>query len=81
MIVHPLEDLAAICGAETPESLWRYLVARPTVRAHLNDFEAMVAFKQLHGDGTSGAMWTAALLCTDLRWRRCATALIGHVEE
>jgi hypothetical protein len=81
MIVHPLEDLAAICGAETPESLWLYLVATPTLRAIPNDFEAMVAFKKLHGDGTPGAARTAALLCTDLRWRRCATTMIARVEE
>jgi hypothetical protein len=64
VIVDPLADLAAICGAETPEERWRYLVANPTLRAVPNDFEAMVALKKLHGDGTSGAARTAALLPT-----------------
>ena len=81
MIVHPLEDLAAICGAETPEELWLYLVARPTLRAFPNDFDAVAAFKKLHGDGTPKAVRTAGLLCTDLRWRRCAATLVGRVED
>jgi hypothetical protein len=81
VIVHPLEDLAAICGAETPEELWLYLVARPTLRAFPNDFDAVAAFKTLHGNGTPEAMRTAGLLCTDLRWRRCTTTLVGRVED
>lgn len=81
MIVHPLEDLAAISGADTPEKLWLYLVARPTLRAFPNDFDAVAAFKTLHGDGTPEAVRTAGLLCTDLRWRRRSTTLIGRVED
>jgi hypothetical protein len=81
VIVHPLEDLAAICGAETPESLWVYLVSSPTLRAFPNDFDAVAAFKTLHGDGTPEAVRTASLLCTDLRWRRCNTTLMGRVED
>lgn len=81
MIVHPIEDMAAICGAGTPEELWRYLVTRPTLRAYPNDFDAVMAFKTLHGDGTPGAVRSAGLLCTDLRWRRCTTTLIRRVED
>ena len=53
MIVHPLEDQAAICGAETLEDLWLDLIARPTLRAFGNDFDAVAAFKTLHRDGNS----------------------------
>ncbi len=51
MILDPLEDLAAVCGAATPAALWRYLVTTPTSRAEPNDFEALVAFKRLHSQG------------------------------
>jgi hypothetical protein len=81
VIVNPLEDLAAICGAETPEELWLYLAATPTLRAFPHDFDAVAAFTTLHGDGTPEAVRTAGLLCTDLRWRRCTTTLIGRVED
>ena len=49
-------------------------------RVFRNDFDAVAAFKTLHGDGTTEAVRTAGLLCTDLRWRRCSTTLIGRVE-
>lgn len=81
MIVPRLEDLAAICGAETPEELWLFLVARPTLRAFPNDFDAVAAFTILHRDATPEAVRTAGLLCTDLRWRRCTTTLIERVED
>jgi hypothetical protein len=81
MILDPWEDLAALCGAATPAALWRYLVTTSTLRAELNDFEAIVAFKRLHSQGAPGALRTAALLCTDPRWRRCTTTLVARVEE
>jgi hypothetical protein len=76
-----LEDLAAIVGAATPDRLWRHLVRLPSVKAHPNDFEAMVAFRQLHKDGAGDALRTAGLLCTDARWRRVTSTLIVRLEE
>ena len=81
MILSPLEDLAAICGASQPGQLWRHLVGHPTLRAYYNDFDAVVAFKTLHVDGATGAERTAALLCTDSRWRRVTATLIVRIEE
>src|SRR5437016_280602 len=81
MILSPLEDLAAICSASHPEQLWRHLVGYPTLQAHFNDFDAVVAFKALHADGATGAERTAALLCTDPRWRRVTATLIVRIEE
>ena len=81
MILSPLEDLAGICGAETPDQLWRHLVVHFTLRAELNDFEAIGAFERLHRSDSSDAARTAGLLSTDLRWRRVATSLIGHIAE
>ena len=80
MILSPLEDLAAICGASQPEQLWRHLVGHPTLRAHFNDFDAVVAFRRLHADRATGAERTAALLCTDPRWRRVTATLIVRIE-
>jgi hypothetical protein len=81
VIVDPLEDLAAICGAATPAALWLYLVTTPTARAEINDFEALVAFKKLHSQGEAGALRSAAILCTDPRWRRCTATLIAQIEQ
>jgi hypothetical protein len=81
MILDPLEDLAAICGAATPAALWRYLVTTPTSRAEPDDFAALVAFKRLHSQGAPGALRSAAMLCTDPRWRQCTPTLIARIEQ
>lgn len=81
MIPSPLEDLAAISGAATPDALWRHLVANPHMRASWNGFDALVAFERLHRRDARQALRTAQLLCTDLRWRRVTGQLVGDLEE
>lgn len=81
MIPSPLDDATAILGARSPDVLWRYLVANTHLRAIPNTFEATVAFQTLHEHHPSGALQTAQLLCTDLRWRRVTTPLITYMEE
>lgn len=81
MIPSPLEDAAAILGARSPDVLWRYLLANAHLRAMANTFEAVVAFRTLHERHARGALQTAQLLCTDLRWRRVTAPLITDIEE
>lgn len=80
MIISRVEDLVAIARATTPENLWRHLLAYPTLRAERDDFEAIVVFRRLHKEETRDAARTAALLCTDYRWRNAAMRLIVHIE-
>lgn len=81
MIPSPLEDTAAIVTAATPDELWRWLVLHPHLRAFFNPFEAVVAWRSLHRDRPDGALQTAALLCTDHRWRRVTTPLVAAIED
>jgi hypothetical protein len=77
----PLEDITAIHAAKTPDELWRYVVATVHLRALPNTFEAASAFRSLHKDRSDGALRTAQLLCTDLRWRKVAAPLIVDIER
>jgi hypothetical protein len=77
----PFEDLTAISTAATTDELWRWLVGNSHLRAAPNTFEALVAWRNLHKDHPQGALETAGLLCTDLRWRRCTAPLIAEIEE
>lgn len=80
MIINRVEDLVAIATAATPENLWRHLLAYPTLRSERDDFEAIVVFRRLHKEDTGDAARTAALLCTDHRWRNAALRLIVHID-
>lgn len=80
MIISRVEDLVAIASAATAEDLWRHLLAYPTLRAEREDFEAIVVFRRLHKEDTRDAARTAALLCTDHRWRNAAMRLIVHID-
>lgn len=79
-MISRVEDLVAIARAATPEDLWRHLLAYPTLRAERDDSEAIEVFQRLHNDETRDVARTAALLCTDHRWRNAAMTLIVHIE-
>lgn len=79
-MINPLADLLAVSGAERPEDLWRWLVTVPGTVAQTDTFFAEIAFERLHRDEPTGAACTAALLCTDSRWRNVARRLVRFVE-
>jgi hypothetical protein len=74
-----LQDLGALWLAESPEELWRALVFGGGLRASSNHWDAGLLFRRHHGDGQPGALDTALLLCTDLRWRRATAGLIAEI--
>lgn len=80
MLINPLEDLAGITGAGRADDLWRWLVAVPNLRAETDSWFAEVAFERLHRDNTEDAWRTAALLCTDPRWRKVTGKLVRAIE-
>jgi hypothetical protein len=47
--------------------------------ASSNHWDAGLLFRRHHGDGQPGALETALLLCTDLRWRRATAGLIAEI--
>src|SRR2546427_7857885 len=74
-----LQDLGALWLAESPEELWRALVLGGGLGASSNHWDAGLLFRHHHGDGQPGALDTALLLCTDLRWRRATAGLIAEI--
>src|SRR5437879_5073292 len=74
-----LQDLGALWLAESPEELWRALVLGGGLGASSNHWDAGLLFRHHHGDGQPGALETALLLCTDLRWRRATAGLIAEI--
>lgn len=81
MLLDPQEDRAAIAGADRPDDLWRWLVRAHTLRADPNSWLAEVTFRHLHREHPENAWRTAALLCTDPRWRRATGPLIRSIED
>lgn len=79
-MINPLADLLAVSGAESADDLWRWLVTVPGTVAEANTFFAEIAFERLHRDEPQDAWRTAALLCTDSRWRNVARRLVRFVE-
>lgn len=80
MLINPLEDLAGIAGAERADDLWRWLIGVSPRYAETNTFFAEVAFERLHRDNTEDAWRTAALVCTDPRWRKVTGKLVRAIE-
>jgi hypothetical protein len=76
-----LQDLGALWLAESPEELWRALVLGGGLGASPNHWDAGLLFRRHHGNGQPGALDTALLLCTDLRWRRATAGLIAEIAD
>lgn len=74
------EDMAVLWTPTTPQELWRALVRYSGQRDPYHG-EAVQLLRRHHGDGTSEALTTARLLCTDRRWDRCTHRLIHAIEE
>lgn len=79
-MINPLADLLTVCGAERPDDLWRWLVTVPGTVDQTDTSFAEVAFGRLHRDEPEDAWRTAALLCTDSRWRNVARRLVRAIE-
>lgn len=80
MRLDPLIDLGGISGAPRPDDLWRWLVGRRSNVAETNTFLAETTFRHLHRDDTRDAWRTAALLCTDPRWRQVTGRLVRALD-
>lgn len=72
--------MVAISGAERPDDLWRWLVGVRATYTETNTFVPLGAFRRLHEDDPEDAGRTAALLCTDARYRKVTGRLIRAIE-
>lgn len=72
--------MVAISGAERPDELWRWLVGVRATYTDTNTFVPLGAFRGLHEHDPEDAGRTAALLCTDARYRKVTGRLIRGVE-
>lgn len=52
----PLAELAALCGADTPEALQQVLLI-PGRRVQTNCHDAVAAFRHAYGEDTTGLPW------------------------
>jgi hypothetical protein len=73
------EDLVALFEAKSAEELWRTLLLGGGLPTSPNSWDAGLLWRHHHGDGQPGAIDTALLLCTDLRWRRDTARLIATI--
>ena len=80
MSINPLADMVAISGAERPDDLWRWLVGVRVTYAETNTFVPLGAFRGLHEHDPEHAGRTAALLCTDARYRKVTGRLVRGIE-
>ena len=77
------EDLAEAWQAASVEELWQLLALRGVRGRHsTHHWEVAALLRHHHGDGQQGAVETAFLLLTDLRWstsaaRRTVAGVIG----
>jgi hypothetical protein len=74
-----MQELGALWLAESPEELWRALLFGGGLSASPNHWDAGLLLRHHHGDGQPGALDTALLLCTDLRWRRATAGPIAEI--
>lgn len=73
------ETLFELHRAESREELWAVLVLPHGIRSTAAWEEPYSLFSRLHEHDAEGAVTTAALLCTDHRWRKGARLLVEHL--
>lgn len=66
-------------GADTLDRLWTVLLVPHGIRASAAWDEPFSLFRRVHEADGEGAAMTAALLCTDHRWRRGAHRLVNEL--
>jgi hypothetical protein len=84
MAAHPItpswaETFLALQSARTAEELWAVLLAWHGIRASSMWEEPLMLFLRFHRDQAMDAEVTAALLCTDYRWRKASHHLVERI--
>lgn len=74
-----MRSMMELMEVQDPKALLRHLVRSSYEHAEFNCFDAVVAFQSVHRQDPDGAILTAALLCTDPRWRRTTKPLITAI--
>ena len=67
--------------ASSVEELWGVLLSWHGIGSTTQWVEAYELFRKFHADDPTDAVVTAALLCTDYRWRRASHHLIARLTE
>lgn len=73
--------LHALHSAASLDELWSVLLTWHGIRSSTQWEEPYLLFRRFHTDEPQGAVTTAALLCTDHRWRKASHHLITRVVE
>ncbi len=83
MLIRPtwVETFEDLHRASTVAELWSTLLSWHGMRSSTQWEEPYVLFRRFHAAEPEGAVVTAALLCTDHRWRRASHHLIVHIVE
>ena len=72
------DTFLALHRAATLEELWTVLLGPHGIRSSSAWEEPFALFRRFHADDSEHAATTAALLCTDHRWRKGNNRLIEH---
>ena len=75
------ETLLDLHRAETVVELWSVLVVWHGIRSCAAWEEPYALFRRFHESEPNGAVVTAALLCTDHRWRKGSHLLVEHLAD
>ena len=75
------ETFLDLHSASTLDELWSTLLAWRGIRSSTQWEEPFILFRRFHTDDPDGAVVTAALLCTDHRWRKAGQHLIVRLVE
>lgn len=73
------ETMVELHRADSVEQLWTVLVTPHGIRSSAMWEEPYGLFRRFHEDDSENAEMTAALLCTDHRWRNGTHLLIDHL--
>jgi hypothetical protein len=84
MAAHPItprwvDTFLDLQSSRTVEELWAVLLAWHGIRASAAWEEPFVLFMRFHRDQSLDAEMTAALLCTDYRWRKASHHLVERI--
>ncbi len=75
------ETFLDLHSASTLDELWSTLLAWHGIGSSTQWEEPFILFRRFHADNPDGAIVTAALLCTDLRWRKASHHLVVRLVE
>jgi hypothetical protein len=75
------ETFVELQRASTVDELWKVLLAWHGIGSSSVWEEPFILFRRFHADDPDGAAVTAALLCTDHRWRKASHHLVVRLVE